>query len=102
MWDGNHGRIEPAFDQAWDRLTKLRWVAALTEMDTGLRIRVYPGYSATLRNGEWVPATGVYDVLVTGHSGQFTYHDAQRFLDGVTVGARAYRRATTPTEETSS
>lgn len=39
---GGSSHIRPALDPSWDPLTRLRWNAAVSELDSGLRVRVIP------------------------------------------------------------
>jgi hypothetical protein len=84
---GSH--VEPPLDQSWDDLTALRWHAAVTEYDTGVRIRVYDGQCSTKRRGRWVVQHGVYSFTIGGTGcGGYPFGTAWAYLNGVGIGAR--------------
>lgn len=90
--DGSH--FEPPLDQSWDRLTKLRWNAAVVRVRTGVDVRIGPADYAVRFCWIWFKQRGFYDI--TGYvgdtwaytTGPFNYADAWTYLNGVESGAR--------------
>lgn len=83
--DATGSHIEPALDPDWPELTKLEWKAAVTQIDTGLRINIH----------EIGPDR--YAVTVGGSSSSSrSYYDAWDYLTAVTIGAQEAQRATGP------
>lgn len=83
---GSH--IEPPLDPDWSELTKLEWKAAVTQIDTGLRINIH----------EVGPDR--YAVAVGGSSSSSrSYYDPWDYLTAVTIGAEESQRATAPARE---
>jgi hypothetical protein len=90
----NGGRgPDPALDQAWSSLDKLRWKAALVSASTGLTVRV--NNARAWRNK--VRIQGVFDVSVTGPNGYWStccpgnLDNTWTYLNGAETGAQAAR-----------
>lgn len=71
---GSH--IIPALDEAWPEIERLRWYAAVTELDVGCPVRIsceFPGPK--------------YAVVVGSVSATLGFRDAWLYLTGVAAGA---------------
>lgn len=96
--EGHHGGIRPAFNQDWHPLSKLRWDAAVAELDSGLPIRAYLSGARTYSNGRQVFDGRDFHVVVGNRSsGALTYDEARKVLDGVVLGA--HTQSTPPPQE---
>lgn len=86
VWEGNRGHIEPEFDPEWSDLMKLRWEAAIVEMDTGIKIGIRPGGSFI--NG--IPILDVYGLSVGATGlGPCSPSVARDIIHGIGLGATA-------------
>lgn len=84
--DGQFTNVEPEFDGAWPKLTKLEWQCAVVELDCGIRPRVSPAHVHV--NG--VPQPDHFCLEVGGSSiAPLSFLDAWTYLNGVAAGARA-------------
>ncbi len=90
------GWPEPALDQSWDEVTKLRWKAGVVLAETGVSVTVVTN-SSLRKNllGHWKPERGVFSLGIgnSSHSA-YTYREAWDFLNGVAAGAAAAKVAT--------
>lgn len=85
-------RVEPPMDPAWDDLTKLQWLAAVAELDTGLSVSVEPAGVRRRRFGQWHNVGGLYNVRCRNTvAGPFSYTETDSLLFGVSFGARVTR-----------
>lgn len=83
--DDRGSHIEPALDPTWPVLTMLEWLAAVAEVDSGLRVQVYES------------APHLYAITVGGNSSSGRSGSlAWEYLTGVIVGAQEVHRATAP------
>lgn len=83
--DATGSHIEPPLNPDWPELAKLEWKAAVTEIDTGLRVRVYEA------------GPSLYAVTVGGTStSSRSYFDSWDYLTAITIGAQEARRAQHP------
>lgn len=73
--DENGSHIEPALGNHWRNSKKLRWKAAVTELDAGIPVQIVP-----MRRGRFI-------VNVGGSSTNLTFTEAWLYLMGVNVGA---------------
>ncbi|MEE2040199.1 hypothetical protein Q8791_23560 [Nocardiopsis sp. CT-R113] len=95
--EGNFGGIRPRFDNNWHPLSRLRWSAAVAELDSGLRIRVYLDGGRTYLNGRQVFDGRDFHVVVGNRSrGGLTYDETNAYLDGVVRGGTGTRRPSYP------
>lgn len=85
---GSH--IEPPLEQWWSKFQKLKWHAAVVEVDSGVPVRVTRSDYKTKIAGVWVPNYGYFDVS-TGRSsiGPMSFDSAWSYLNGIEAGARA-------------
>lgn len=79
--DGNGAsHVEPPLDQTLSDLEKLRWHAAVTTLDTGLRVLVHPMND--------VMGRVKYSIQVeNGSMASMPYEDAWLYISGVSNGA---------------
>lgn len=110
--------IMPALDDNWDDLTKLRWHAAVVEVDSGVHVDIREGGLSrkerrtmrahrrgwrrilgpkTVTVEEWAPVPGVFSYS-TGWcgGGSYTFDGMWTYLNGVSLGAQTVRRETDP------
>jgi hypothetical protein len=87
---GTH--IEPALDQTWDEVTKLRWHAAVVAHDTGLRIELHPHLG---EDGHYQYGVNIGEIDGGGLSSfnVGAYLDAWYALTHISIGAESVRRA---------
>lgn len=79
---GSH--VEPALDEAWPDLWKLRWHAAVVASTTGLRIQIDD--ADVKLNG--VPLAGRYNIRCGSSTASVgSYRDAWTQLNGIETGA---------------
>ncbi len=88
-------RIEPALDQSWYQLDRLRWWAAVATIDGGVHIEV----EVSDYRVAGIRQFGYYNVRVGDSvSGPMSYSTAQTYITGASAGAEAVRNA--PISET--
>lgn len=82
-------RIEPAFEEGWDELTKLTWKAAVVTHDIGIHVEVCRSRYTV----EGAEVSGSYDVRIgSSIAGPHTFTSAWDYLSGVATGAQQARR----------
>jgi len=83
---GSH--IEPPLEDAWGDLQKLRWKAAVTQVDCGVAV--------TVNNADYTVAGKVCPAFVVGvegaSSGPHSMGTAWSVINGIMYGAEAVRR----------
>lgn len=91
-FDGG-SRIEPPLNQSWSNLEKLRWHAAVVELEAGIRVNITPSTHQVKRFGVWRDVQPQeYDYTAPGVSGMLgTYCEAWAWLNGLAAGARFQR-----------
>jgi hypothetical protein len=92
--DESVSRIDPPLDPAWPVLKRLRWWAAIAEMDSGIAVDVYPSETYTKVGSRWLRDHGLYDYSTDTSSGGGLSESGMRcFLLGVSTGAQHVRLA---------
>lgn len=90
---GSH--VEPPLDQTWSQIQKLRWHAAVVEVDNDFQgIEISKAHLSRRIMGRWVRVPDVYEIAVGsgGGSGAYTFSQAWDYLNGVSAGMRAMRQ----------
>jgi hypothetical protein len=78
-------KAEPPLDQGWPDLQKLRWLAALVESETGVRLRVFQSDSQMPHR----PQAVLYDLVTpNATTGPAGFQGTWTLLTGVELGAK--------------
>lgn len=75
-------RVEPPIDPSADQAARLAWQAAVTALDTGLKVKLWDGAEPGKPGSYLVGLEG-------GSTGPFDFYDAWTFLSGIAKGADA-------------
>lgn len=95
---GGGTHIEPAFDDTWSELDKLRWNLRVMQIDCGLDLPIQVFKAHYERNG--VLQDGYYGFQTPNSSWTaYDYHAAWDFINGVRLGAELAQAMSAPTRQ---